>query len=119
MPLRNLERRTTRRLSMAQETEVETHRVSYEAAIAQHLAPLVKIGAQLEQLNRNLEALARVLEKRAAGPPPFRGRREERRPPWKQPRRRWQPTHAKPPVGGEEPRTRPRREEERRRDRNR
>jgi hypothetical protein len=95
-----------RRRSMAQETEADTNRVSSEAEIARHLAPLAKIGAQLEQLNRNLEALARVLEKRAAGPPPFRGPREERRPPWKQ-RRRWQPTRAEgaPPAGRQERRT--------------
>jgi hypothetical protein len=91
---------------MAQETEADTNTVSHEAETARHLAPLVKIGAQLEQLNRNLEALARVLEKRAAGPPPFRGPREERRPPWKQ-RRRWQPTRAEgaPPAGAQERRT--------------
>jgi type II secretory pathway component PulJ len=88
---------------MAQPAETETHseietgKLFYERtmpAIAQHLAPLAKIGAQLEQLNRNLEALAHLLERQAAPRPPFRGRGQERRPAWKKPRRRWEPGRA-------------------------
>jgi hypothetical protein len=91
---------------MSQETEAETKKALYERA-EPPIAPLAKIGAQLERLNRNLEALAHVLEKRAAGGRPFRGPHEERRPPWKQPRRRWQPRRAEgaPPVGRQEPGT--------------
>ncbi len=76
------------------ETEIGTP--SYErtmAAIAQHLGALAKIGAQLEQLNKNLAMLRPLLEKQPAWRPPFRQRRKERR--------RWPPRGQALTPGGE------------------
>jgi hypothetical protein len=88
---------------MQHETAAETVALVPErvaAALTQQLAPLAKIGTQLEQLNRNLEMLARLLEKQAPGRPPFRGPKAEHRPPWKRPRRHWEPRHAEPEHRG-------------------
>lgn len=79
---------------MADFHETEVGRVFFEQtmpAIAQQLAAVARVAAQLEQMNRNLEALRVALSLRDQRPrsgPPMRSgpKREDGRPQWGRPR---------------------------------